>query len=92
MDFKNAEENRRYAKAKKRVKEVKGFYTHIIAYIVLIPIWIFINYMTYWDFKWFWFPVVGMGISIIVHAIKVYGYGKDWEERKMKELMEKDTL
>lgn len=86
------EESNKYLKAKNRVDQLKSFYTHIVAYIVLIPFWIFINYKTYWDFKWFWFPVVGMGISIIIHAIKVFGYGKGWEERKMEELMNNDKF
>ncbi len=84
-----SEENK-YLKAKKRVEKLKSFYTHILTYIVLIPFWIFINYTTYWNFKWFWFPVVGMGISIIIHAYIVFGYANGWEERKINELMDKD--
>ena len=82
----------KYFKAKNRVKKLKDFYSHVISYLVLIPFWIFINYKTYWDFKWFWIPVILMGISIIIHAFVVFGYNKDWEERKLKEFMEKDNL
>jgi len=88
--FIHSEENIKYRKAKKRIEELKSFYTHILVYIILIPIWIFINYKTYWDFKWFWFPIIGMGVSVIIHAFKVYSYNNGWEERKIKELMEKD--
>ena len=87
-----SEERKTYVKAKKRVEKLKGFYSHILAYIVLTPFWIYINYITYWDFKWFWFPVVGMGISIIIHAFIMFGYNNDWEERKLKEFMEKDNF
>jgi energy-coupling factor transporter transmembrane protein EcfT len=83
-------DNKKYLKAKKRLEDLKSFYTHIIAYIILIPIWIFINYKTYWDFKWFWIPIFGMGVSIIIHAFKVFGYNNGWEERKIKEFMEND--
>ena len=92
MKFIPSDENIKYQKAKKRVEELKSFYIHILVYIILIPLWIFINYKTYWDFKWFWFPVIGMGVSIIIHAFKIYSYNNDWEERKIKELMEKDQL
>jgi hypothetical protein len=81
-----------YHKAKNRVKKLKDFYSHILAYIVLIPFWILINYKTHWDFKWFWIPVVGMGISIIVHAFILFRFNNDWEERKLKELMGKDNF
>ena len=86
----SAEDKNKYHKAKKRVEELKGFYMHILVYIILIPLWIFINYKTYWDFKWFWFPIFGMGVSIIIHAFKVFSYNNDWEERKIKEIMEKE--
>jgi energy-coupling factor transporter transmembrane protein EcfT len=81
-----------YDKAKKRVKKLKDLYSHILAYIVLIPFWIFINYKTYWDFKWFWIPVLIMGISIIAHAFIVFRYNNEWEERKLKEFMDKDNF
>ena len=82
----------KYFKAKDRVKKLKSFYSHIISYVVLIPFWIFINYKTSWNFKWFWIPVIIMGISILIHAFKLFGYSNDWEERKLKEFMENDNL
>ena len=38
----------KYFKAKERVKKLKSFYSHIISYIVLIPVRIFINYNTFY--------------------------------------------
>lgn len=81
-----------YIKAKKHVKRLKDLFYHIIAYIFLVPVWIYINYKTYWDYKWFWFPVVAMGLSIIIHAIIIFGFNNDWEERKIKEYMNKDNF
>jgi Na+-driven multidrug efflux pump len=92
MEIIPSEENNKYFKAKKRVEELKSFYMHIIAYIILIPIWIFINYKTYWGFKWFWVPIFGMGTSVIIHAFKVFRHNNGWEERKIKEFMAKDQL
>lgn len=79
-----------YYKAKKRVEEIKGFYGNIISYCVVIPFLIFINYWTYWRFQWFWFPMLGWGMGIIFHAFAVFGYGKSWEERKIREIMQKE--
>ncbi|WP_191859047.1 2TM domain-containing protein [Hanstruepera ponticola] len=80
-----------YYKAKKRVEEIKGFYGNIISYIVVIPFLIFINYRTSWNFQWFWFPVLGWGMGIVFHAFGVFGYGKNWEERKIQEILEKEN-
>ncbi len=80
-----------YYKAQKRVKEIKDFYGSLISFCVVIPFLIFINYMTFWGFQWFWFPLFGWGIGIVIKGFSVFGYGTDWEERKIRELMEKDV-
>ena len=80
-----------YFKAKQRVKEIKDFYGNLISYCVIIPFLIFVNYMTYWGFQWFWFPLFGWGLGLTIHGFSVFGYGSTWEERKIKEIMEKDV-
>ncbi len=79
-----------YFKAKERVKELKEFYSNLLSYVVVIPFLIFINYYTYWEFKWFWFPLFGWGLGLTIHAFSVFGYGATWEQRKIKEIMEKE--
>lgn len=79
-----------YFKAKQRVKEMKEFYGNLISYCVVIPFLIFINFYTYSGFQWFWFPLFGWGIGLTIHGFSVFGYGSNWEERKIKEIMEKD--
>lgn len=83
-------ENNKYLRAKQRVEELKGFYGNLISYCCIIPLLIFINYKTYWGFQWFWFPMAGWGIGLAIHAFTVFGYGSNWEERKIREFMEKD--
>lgn len=85
----NNQENA-YHQAKKQVEAIKGFYGNLISYCIVIPFLIFINYMTSWKFQWFWFPMLGWGMGIIFHAFGVFGYGKTWEERKIREIMEKE--
>ena len=94
-----------YIRAKKRVKDIKGFYIHLVVYIAVN---IFIsgiiiyglttsgdtfsealtNFGTYSTWL-FW------GIGMFFHWLGVFGFkslgfGKDWEERKIKEMMEKE--
>lgn len=90
METANIKEENAYFKAKQRVKEMKEFYGNLISYCVVIPFLIFINYYTYWDFQWFWFPMLGWGIGLTIHGFSVFGYGSDWEERKIREIMEKE--
>jgi len=91
METYNSENNRKYRKAVKHVENLKGFYGSLVAYCVVIPFLAFVNYQTHWDFQWFWFPLFGWGLGLIIQAFKTFGYGNDWEERKIKEIMDKDN-
>lgn len=76
-----------YYRAKKRVEELKGFYGNLISYCCVIPILIFINLKFTPDFHWFWFSMAGWGFGLTMHAFKVFGYSANWEERKIKEIL-----
>ncbi len=81
--------------AKKRVEELKDFYKDFYSYIVVNVILIIINLVTSPRDLWFYWVTVFWGIGLILHAFRVFGknrvLGKDWKERKMKEIMEKDS-
>ena len=83
-------ESAKYLRAKKRVENLKGFYGSLMAYCVVIPFLIFINYRTGWNFQWFWFPLFGWGLGLIIGAFSIFGIGGNWEERKINEIMEKN--
>lgn len=95
----NYHEEELYKVAKKRIKEIKGFYIHLMAYIFVNGFLLFINKkisinnfsnIELQDFSlmFFW------GIGLFAHWIGVFGtklfLGKEWEEKKIKELMEKE--
>lgn len=82
-------ENLAYQRAKDKVEQLKGFYGNLISYCVVIPFLIFINLRTS-NFQWFWFPMLGWGMGLTFHALETFGYGKSWEERKIRELMNKE--
>ena len=85
----------KYLKAKKRVEELKGFYSNLIAYVIVISFLAGINYYTSgWNHLWFLWPAFGWGIGIVFHAIGVFRMNpflnKDWEQRKINEFMQED--
>jgi hypothetical protein len=82
-------ENLAYIKAKERVDQLKGFYGNLISYCCVIPVLVIINLNTS-DFHWFWFPMLGWGMGLTFHALEVFGYGKNWEERKIQQILNKD--
>lgn len=84
-----ASENMSYVRAKERVEKLKGFYGNLISYCCVIPLLVFINLRTT-DFQWFWFPMLGWGFGLTIHAAETFGYGKAWEEKKIREILNKD--
>ena len=88
-------EDKRYQKAKERVEAIKSFYGNLTAYCIVIPALAYLNYMST-NWPWVIFPAVGWGFGLLVHGMEAFGYnplwGKRWEEKKLRELMERDDF
>ena len=86
----------KYERALEKVEKIKEFYQNLISYCVVIPFLIFINLRFSPRFQWFWFPLFGWGFGLLMHGLNAYNFslllGKNWEEKKIKELMEKDKF
>ena len=81
-----------YERAVKRVKELKGFYGNLISYCIVIPFLIIINLITSPKGIWFYWPMLGWGIGLLAHGMNVFAIGKNWEEKKIQEIMNKDNF
>ncbi|MDT7832125.1 2TM domain-containing protein [Flavobacteriaceae bacterium S356] len=103
MEIDNNKLDTKYLRAKKRVEDIKGYYIHLAVYIA-VNTFISVNKVmndledgesiggALSDFGtyavWlFW------GIGLAMHTFRIFGtnllMGKEWEERKVKELMDK---
>ena len=84
-------EEDRYYQAKKRVEAIKGFYGNLTSYIVLNIFFLILNLATSPNELWFYWPLLGWGIGVLFHGMKVFNYspffGKDWEERKLNQYL-----
>ncbi len=90
-------EELRYQQAAKRVKKIKGFYMHLLVF-VFVNIFIYVanvrashgDYLALRNFStaFFW------GIGLAAHGFSVFMpafiLSKEWEDRKINELMEKE--
>ena len=89
----------RYENAKKQVKKLKGFYSHLVVYLVINSFILIAQYQglhegeSLFTFSrlstaFFW------GIGLVAHGATVFMpyilFGKSWEEKKIKELMDND--
>ena len=85
--------DKRYERAKKRVEELKSLYIHLVVYITVNIALFILNMLTSPNELWFVFPLLGWGIGLSVHFVVVIlggKWGSKWEDKKIKELMEKD--
>ena len=84
----NTQDEIKYQEALKRVKKIKGFYTHAIVYVFVNIMIVFLNVKnldpgeTYFQFKnfmtaFFW------GIGLLAHGLSVFVpnwiMGQNWE-------------
>lgn len=103
METKKYTKEDNYLKAKKKVETIKGFYRHLAVYVIVncfITVFIIIRkgesfIDAIWDLQTF-FTWVPWGIGVLIHGLVVFEVfkfllGKKWEERKIKELMEKES-
>ena len=86
------EQEIKYQKAKERVTVLRGFYGHLSVYVIVNLGLFLINMITSPETLWFIWPLMGWGIAIALHALRVFveAPGSSWEEKKLAELMEKE--
>lgn len=90
----NFNEEDKYYLAKKKVENIKGFYSNLTSFIGVNIVLIFINLYTTPHHLWFYWPLLWWGVGVLFHGLKVFEVfpvlGKGWEERKIRELMDKE--
>lgn len=93
METNNDFEN--YNRAKKKVEKIKGFYSHLTSYIVVMAVLIFINLKYSPEYLWFFWTLLGWGTGLFFHAMNVFNFApflnKDWENRKIKQFMDEEN-
>jgi hypothetical protein len=82
----------RYEQARARVHKLRGFYIHLLVYGLVNVGLIALNLVAGRPF-WFIWPLLGWGIGVIAHGLSVAGtgvLGREWEERKTREYLERE--
>lgn len=91
--------NIRFKEVEKRVKKIKGFYIHLMVYVLvnLFVIGMIAIKLDQSEKLWSWNLIqlpLFWGIGLMSHAFTVFLpsiiLGRNWEEKKIKELMDKD--
>ncbi len=65
------ERDEAYQRAERRAAAKMGFFVHLIVYIAVNLILIYINYSTS-SYFWFPWPMMGWGIGLLFHGLGVF--------------------
>jgi hypothetical protein len=88
-------DDERYRRARRRVGALRGFYIHALVYVLVNGALIGLNSVLPHGGWWSVWSVLGWGIGLAVHGACVFAgpvfLGRDWEERKIRELLARDT-
>jgi hypothetical protein len=87
-------DQQRYQEVKQRVRRISGFYQHLMVYVLVNAGLAAVNWLSNPDEIWFVYPLFGWGIGVAVHGLSVFlgeGWTKTWEEKKIRELLEKES-
>lgn len=86
----------KYEQAKKRVKQLKAFYNHLLIYVIINALLFVINFVVSPGSWWFYWVTIFWGIAVLWQGIGILSrnrfLGKDWEDKKIKEYMEKEEM
>jgi transcriptional regulator with XRE-family HTH domain len=70
------------------VRRVKGFYIHLTQYVIVNTLLIAINLLTFHRYFWAIWPLLGWGIGLLNHGLRVFDliplFGSEWERRAVE--------
>ncbi|WCE31856.1 2TM domain-containing protein [Vibrio sp. SCSIO 43137] len=71
-----------------QVRAIKGFYSHLITYALVISLLFVINLLTNPGYIWAWWPAMGWGIGIVNHGLNAFEvfnfFGPKWEKKQIE--------
>lgn len=87
----------KYHEALKKVRKIKGFYTHLVVYIIINAMIIIAKVQKVDPGESIWHALyvpAFWGLGLLSHGLSVFLpgmiLGQNWEERKIQELMDKE--
>jgi hypothetical protein len=82
-------------RARKKARDIRGFYFSALLYALIIPIFWIMN-LSMGGTIWAHWPMIGWGIGLIIQGLSLFAgrtvFGAEWEEKKVEELMARENL
>ncbi|MCX7863131.1 MAG: 2TM domain-containing protein [Bacteroidales bacterium] len=89
------DELEKYKQARQHIAELKSFYVHLIWYVMANIFLVIYNLATVPENLWFFWVILFWLVGLFCHAYAVFFkgsiFGKRWEDKKLQELINKET-
>lgn len=89
-------EDDKYIRAQRRVRKIRHFYENLITFALINILLIIINLVVNPGHLWFYWVTIFWGAALVIQAINLFTIrerflGDEWEQKKIKEIMDKDN-
>jgi transcriptional regulator with XRE-family HTH domain len=75
------------------VRDIKGFYTHLIKYAIVVTGLLIFNLIKSPETMWVYWVIFGWGIGIVAHALNVFEvfhfFSPEWEKKQIEKRLGK---
>jgi transcriptional regulator with XRE-family HTH domain len=74
-----------------RVRKIKGFYWHVVQYVVIVGFLIAVNLLTFPRYFWAGWTALAWGLGLALHGLQVFDkipfLNADWERRTVEKYL-----
>ena len=86
--YKQSEVSDQEREALEYVRDIKGFYSHLIVYLISIAAMFVASFFSGTSYPWYIWPALGWGLGVAAHGLSVFEvfslFGADWERRQVE--------
>ena len=95
-DVDSIDEDPAWTRALARAAAQRQFYGHVAVFLLVGSLLVIIDVATgssgstFLGLDWAFWPIGGWGLAVVLLALRVFGAGSDWEERRAAKLYDKE--
>lgn len=75
------------------VRDIKGFYSHLAIYVIVIAAMIVASLFMATDYPWYIWPALGWGVGLASHGLAVFEvfdlFSPEWERKQVEKRLRK---
>ena len=92
--YKQKEVSEQEREALEYVRDIKGFYSHLVVYLVSVTAMVVSSFFFESSHPWYIWPILGWGIGVAAHGFSVFEifslFGADWERRQVEKRLRRN--